>query len=72
MYDRGRAASERQRVASWLGWMGYWPEVCERERGAEELRGAIAQGVEVLEGAALGAVLWVVVALALGGDGETR
>ena len=55
-------------MARWLEWMGYWPEVCERERGAEELRGAIVQGVEVLEGAALLAVLWVVVALGGGGD----
>ena len=35
---------------------------------AVELRGAIAQGMEMLEGAALLAVLWVVVALGGGGD----
>ena len=63
MFDLVVAASERQRVANWLGWMGYWPEEYEGERGAEELRGAIRQEVEVLEGAALLAVVWVVVAL---------
>jgi len=68
MYDQGRAASERQRVASWLEWMGYWPEVCERERGAEELRGAIAQGVEGWVWGALLAVLGG--GVALGGNAQ--
>ena len=60
--------AERERVLNWLSWMGCWPEAYESEQGADALRAAIVEGLELLDVAELQAVLWMVVGLGVERD----